>query len=107
MPILLNTGGVFESSHWKRKRDPVSIVHEILMLSRAGASVSCIARRSGMNFQRTAAYVALLLASGHLHTCFMDDQKLYVLSNKGQQLLGGLSTLKESLREVFPNRPPS
>jgi len=60
-----------------------------------------------MNFQRTAAYVELLLASGHLDTCLMGDQKLYVLSNKGQQLLGELSTLSESLREVFPNSPPS
>jgi len=60
-----------------------------------------------MNFQRTAAYIELLLASGHLDTRLMGDQKLYVLSERGQQLLGELSTVKESLREMFPNRPLS
>lgn len=70
-------------------------------MASSGATKTGIATKMGLNFQRAAASVELLLATGYLHSGLWGGQIGYLLTGKGEQFLSGLELIRNDLDDLF------
>ncbi len=96
-----------EGPRLSSRRESIWIIAEILELARTGATTTLIARKLGLNYRAAQGYVERLLASGHLRKHLTTINMLHELTEKGEQFLVGLKTIKREAGQVFSSPPPS
>jgi len=84
-----------------KRRDSTRVIFDILSLSKTGASKTRIVYGANLNFRLVDRYLSLLMTKG-LVLASTDDAGLtsYVLSDRGERLLGFLSEVQRELEPI-------
>lgn len=82
----------------QRRRDKLSIIANILEISRGGILKTQIMYRANLSYTQLKKYLYLLLSSGLMAKTILEGKDIYVVTVEGAGFLGGYRELTKVLQ---------
>ena len=103
----------FNCGSLTKRRDTIHVIQDILSLGKEGVSRTQVIQKANLSFSLAMRYIPFLLSKGHLEQG-IDGRGIrkYLLTTKGQRLLGCIAEIQKELDEPITARriiqiPPS
>ena len=81
----------------QKRRDQMSIIADILEISRGGILKTQIMYRGNLSYLQLNRYLSLLLSSGLIVQTIIEGKDTYVVTEEGAGFLGGYRKLSKTL----------